>query len=130
MNKVYNLKDDYKRWSVVYLTGAETLYKIENRRIGSWIPAYYLLTHSLELILKAKILAKIANNHDVQKLAKMFDSSETKLTDDEKKQILELSKLNIGPGGLRYDNKTEGVFSPKIFVIISDLIKKLLKDKT
>ena len=121
--------NDFSKWAINYLKAAETLYKIENRTIGFWIPAYYLLHHSIELAIKAYIAKSTGSQppkgHDIEKL---FKNSSYSLTTDEGKAVQLLRQVNMGSGGLRYPQVgTNGPFLPSMFNSGAKLVKKLIK---
>lgn len=119
--------EDFKKWAKLYLDGAETLHEIKNRNPHYWIACFYLLSHSLELALKAYLTLENVKGHKLKLLAKKFNKkSNSKITDEEMLKISELVKLNKGQGGLRYDNKIQDNFFPSTFQTISSLIKRLL----
>lgn len=116
--------------AVIFLNGAKTLYEITNRRIGSWEASYYLLSHALELSIKAVVLKETGEQpsriHDKEVLAGKY-RDECEFTDDEVDTIIKLKLLNNGPGGLRYDNEPLGQFLPSTFKDGEKIVERLLE---
>lgn len=112
----------YDQWplsrrALAYLKGAKTITEIHNRTIDFWLVSYYLLSHSVELTIKA-VVGKVQNTtprgHNIKLLSKQYREI-CHFTDEEMRVIRELGDLNNGPGGLRYDNPVIGEFLPFTF---------------
>jgi HEPN domain-containing protein len=115
----------------VFLTGAKTLYEPQNRIVGFWFPAYYNLSHALELAIKA-VVQKVTGSsaprvHDKEELAEQYREL-CNFTDSEMQTIKELKNLNNGQGGLRYDNDPEGDFLPSTFTASVELVERLIAE--
>jgi len=113
----------YEKWpfarkTIIFLTAAKNSNEFANRTVGSHEVSYYLLSHSVELAIKAVAQLKTGNppprTHDKQELSEMF-KEECGFTDDELKVIKDLKELNNGSGGLRYENEPHGDFLPFTF---------------
>lgn len=116
--------------ALMFLNAAKTLNKIQNRTIRSYEPAYYNLSHSVELSIKAVVKKETGKDplwiHDKEELANKY-KDECSFTDSEIEAIVKLKKLNNGPGGLRYDNEPIGQFLPSIFKDNVKIVERLLK---
>ena len=90
---------------------------------------YYLLSHSVELAIKAVAQLKSGLEpewgHDKVELADRYQD-ECNFTDSERETITKLRDLNNGPGGLRYDNQPIGSFLPFTFENGTKIIERLL----
>lgn len=115
--------DHYSRWpfarkAVIFLSAARNANEPANRMVGSHEVSYYLLSHAVELIIKAvaqlKTGAPPPRIHDKQELSEMF-KDECGFSDSELRTIKELKELNNGAGGLRYENEPHGELLPQTF---------------
>lgn len=116
--------------SLAFLRAAERLHEIVNRFVGGWFPTYYLLTHALELGMKARILeqtCQLETGHNLMRLIcghpDLFDFDEADLT-----AIKQLMDLNSGPGGLRYPNDIQGDFLPSVFDSCTNITRQLIRE--
>lgn len=115
------------RKAVIFLNAAKSAYEVTNRRVGSEEVSFYLLSHAVELSIKAllKYTEKSPKpTHDIEKLAK------TKIcgfSEEEMTIIRKLKQLNDGPGGLRYDNTPRGQFLPSTFENGVKIVEKLIE---
>ncbi|GEM_PF-6092545 len=118
------------RKALIFLNGAKTLNEISNRRVGSWEASYYLLSHALELAIKAIVLKETGKQpsfvHDKKVLAGKY-RTECGFSDEEVNTIIELKLLNNGPGGLRYDNEPQSQFLPSTFKNGAKIVEGLLE---
>ncbi len=118
------------RKAVIFLNGAKTLYEIPNRLMGSWEASYYLLSHALELSIKAVVLKETGKRppfiHDKEILAGKY-KAECGFSDEEVNTIIKLKQLNNGLGGLRYDNEPQGQFLPSTFQNGVKIVERLLE---
>lgn len=123
-------KKPYARKAVIFYNAAKILYEVENRTIGSWEASYYLLSHSIELSIKAVAQFRTRKDppkiHDKEELAEKY-CKECNFTDKEIDTIREVKNLNNGPGGLRYENEIRGEFFPHIFNNGLIVVERLLK---
>lgn len=112
----------YDQWplarrALAYLRGASTVSEARNRTIDFWLVSYYLLSHAIELSIKA-VVAKVDGDsprgHNISRLARQY-RQQCNFSNEELRVIDELSVLNNGPGGLRYDNPVVGEFLPFTF---------------
>ena len=126
--------DEYNKWpyarrSLLFLQAAKSIYSDDSRAPGSDEVMFYLLSHAIELIIKAIALHKSGSVppyiHDKQELSEMY-REECSFTDKEMEVILRLKELNNGSGGLRYDNQPIGDFSPNIFSDGVLIVERLL----
>lgn len=127
--------DHYSQWpfarkAVIFLKAAKTSNEIINRDVGSWEVSYYLLSHAVELAIKA-VAAKETGmsperTHDKEELALRY-MRECHFTDSELTIIRELKGLNNGSGGLRYDNEPQGEFLPSTFSGGIKIVERLLE---
>jgi HEPN domain-containing protein len=113
----------YEQWpfarkTVIFLEAAKTSNDIPNRTVGSHEVSYYLLSHAIELAIKAVAQLKTGSPppkiHDKQELSEMF-KEECGFSAEELITIKTLKELNNGSGGLRYDNEPNGDFLPFTF---------------
>lgn len=113
----------YEQWhfarrTVIFLNSAKTTNEITNRTVGSHEVSYYLLSHAIELAIKAVAQKRTGTpppfTHDMQELAEMF-KEECGFSAEELHTIQQLKDLNNGPGGLRYDNLPVGQFLSSLF---------------
>lgn len=118
------------RKAVIFLNGAKTLDEVTNRRIGSWEASYYLLSHALELSIKAVVFKETRKQpswiHDKEVLAGKY-RTECGFSDEEINTIVKLKLLNDGPGGLRYDNDPQDKFLPSTFQNGVKIVERLLE---
>jgi HEPN domain-containing protein len=128
--------EHYSQWpfarkAVIFLNAAKTANEITNRTVGSEEVSYYLLSHSVELAIKAVAHLKTGQmpprTHDKQELAELF-KDECDLTEAELSTIRELKELNNGPGGLRYENEPQAEFLPSTFNAGVKVAEKLLEN--
>lgn len=128
--------EHYEQWpfarkAVIFLVAAKTSNEIVNRTAGSHEVSYYLLSHSVELAIKAVAQHKTGSPppymHDKEELSEMF-KDECAFTDDELATIKELKELNNGSGGLRYDNEVHGEFLPFTFNRSVAIVERLIGD--
>jgi HEPN domain-containing protein len=128
--------DYYRQWpfarkAVIFLSAAKTSNEPVNRSNDSWEVSYYLLSHAVELIIKAvaqyKTGAPPPHIHDKEELSEMFQD-ECGFTAEELKVIKELKKLNNGPGGLRYENEPQGEFLPFTFNDGVLIVERLIEE--
>lgn len=125
------------RKAVIYLNAAKSTNEITNRKIGSEEVSYYLLSHAVELSIKAIAYKETGylpiRIHDKEELAEQYQR-ECEFSHQEITTIVELKNLNDGPGGLRYDNQPIGQFLPSTFnngvKIVERLLEKLLNRST
>jgi HEPN domain-containing protein len=117
------------RKAVIFLKAAINAYEITNRTVGSEEVSYYLLSHAVELSIKAVALKENGEPplriHDKQELAEQYRDV-CGFSDEEMRTIIQLKKLNDGPGGLRYDNQPIGQFLPSIFKEGGKIVERLL----
>lgn len=117
------------RKAVIFLRAAKTANEITNRRVGSEEVSYYLLSHAVELSIKAiaqKDTGRFPMTHDKQELAEQF-KDECGFSQNEIETIIKLKNLNQGPGGLRYDNNPQGHFLPSTFKSGVKIVERLLE---
>ncbi len=118
------------RKAVIFLNGAKSLDEATSRRVGSWEASYYLLSHALELSIKAVVLKETGKKpsriHDKEVLAGKY-RTECGFSDDEVNMIIKLKLLNNGPGGLRYDNIPQDKFLPSTFHSGVKIVERLLE---
>lgn len=115
--------------SVSYLEAADKLYEIKNRFSSWWVPAYYLLYHSLELAFKTCIgnsIQKIPSGHSISKIYNSYKNI-LNLSQEEINVLKQLENLNSGKGQLRYPNSPIGDFYPNVFIDCREIIIKILK---
>jgi|SRR5437660_6036953 len=115
--------------ALIFLRAAQTTYEISNRTVGFEDVSYYLLSHTIELSIKAvaeKAGRSISWTHDKEELAQQYQQ-ECDFTEEELSTIRELKLLNNGPGGLRYDNTPIGNFLPSTFSDGVKIAERLLE---
>lgn len=120
----------YARRALSFLKGAQTTYEPTNRYIDFWVVSYYLLSHSVELSIKAVIKKKLeldTRGHNIISLARRY-TQECNFSQDELAVINQLANLNSGSGGLRYDNIVEGDFLPFTFRDGVKIIERLFEE--
>lgn len=117
------------RKAVIFLNAAKTANEITNRKVGSEEVAFYLLSHAIELSIKAvakKETGDALRIHDKEELAERY-RNECGFSNDEMVTIKKLKELNDGPGGLRYDNNPIGQFLPSTFKLGVEIIERLVE---
>ena len=126
--------DHYKQWpyarkTVIFLKASQTSEEITNRNAGSYEVSYYLLSHSIELAIKAVAQLKTGlpppRTHDKEELSELF-RDECGFSEQELNTIRALKELNSGPGGLRYENIPRGEFLPSTFNEGVELVERLI----
>ncbi len=119
------------RKAVIFLNAAKNAYEIPNRRVGSEEVSFYLLSHAVELSIKALAKEKTGKAprhiHDKEELAVKYRDV-CGFSEEEIKTIRKLKDLNDGPGGLRYDNTPRGQFLPSTFENGVKIVEKLLEN--
>lgn len=126
----YYAQFPFARKAIIFLEAAKTAYEIRNRTVGSHEVSFYLLSHSIELSIKA--VAKRETGyappwiHDKQKLAEEY-KNECGFSNEEVEIIMKLKALNDGPGGLRYENNPRGQFLPSTFKSGVKIVERLLE---
>lgn len=124
-----NKTDKLAIHAIAFLEASEKLYYIENRFSSWWIPAYYLLYHSLELSIKTSLCVagiEVNDGHSVDKIINL-NKNILKFSEEEVDSIQQLENLNYGRGQLRYPNDPKGEFYPNIFSNCRMIIIKVLK---
>jgi HEPN domain-containing protein len=125
----YYEKFPFARKALLFLNAAKTANEISNRQEGSWEVSFYLLSHAVELSIKAvayyKTQIEPSWGHDKVELAERY-RIECDFSEDELITISTLKDLNNGPGGLRYDNDIIGKFYPSDFNKGVGIIERLL----
>lgn len=115
--------------ALIFLKAAAILRKPKNRVTGLWEASYYLLSHSLELAIKAVVQEatgeQVERIHNIDVLADKYKEV-CLLTEADMQTINQFSLLNSGPGGLRYDNLPLTNFLPSTFKKGEEIIEKLL----
>lgn len=115
--------------AVIFLNAAKTIDEIINRRVGYWEVSFYLLSHAVELAIKAVVFKETGHYaqriHDEEKLARKYQNK-CGFIEPEIKTIIKLKDLNDGPGGLRYDNHPKGQFLPSTFKKGIKIVERLL----
>lgn len=128
--------EHYEQWpfarkSVIFLAAAKSTNETINRTAGSHEVSYYLLSHSMELVIKAVAQLKTGSSppflHDKEELSEMF-KAECDFTEEDLTTIKELKELNNGSGGLRYDNEVHGEFLPFTFNRGVAIVERLIED--
>jgi HEPN domain-containing protein len=117
------------RKAVIFFKAAKSAYAIENRTVGFEEVSFYLLSHAIELSIKAvaqKAGRPTPRTHNKEELADQF-SQECGFTEKEIITIRKLKQLNDGPGGLRYDNTPIGNFLPSTFSDGGEIVMRLLE---
>lgn len=126
----------YEQWpfarkAIIFLSAAKTADEVTNRTSDSHEVSYYLLSHSVELIIKAvaqfKTGAPPPRIHDKQELSELF-KNECKFTNEELGTIKKLKELNNGSGGLRYENEPVGDFLPLTFNQGVAIVERLITE--
>lgn len=121
----------FARKALIFLQAAKSADEITNRNVGSHEVSYYLLSHSVELVIKAVAQLKTGSPppriHDKQELSEQF-RTECEFTDEEMETIKKLKELNNGQGGLRYENEPHGEFLPSVFNDGVTIVERLLSD--
>ena len=128
--------EHYEQWpfarkAVIFLQAAKSSNEITNQTVGSWEVSYYLLSHCLELTIKAVAHYKTSQMptriHDNVELADKYQK-ECNFSKGELNTIHQLRELNNGPGGLRYDNEPLGQFLPSTFNDGVKIVERLLEN--
>lgn len=127
--------DYYRQWpfarkAVIFLNAAKTLYEPQNRSWDNWEVSYYLLSHSIELSIKAVAKLKTGHapyGHDKEELSETY-KNECGFIKEELEIIKQLKLLNNGPGGLRYDNKIKAEFLPNYFNDAVRIVERLIAE--
>lgn len=118
------------RKALIFLNAAKMTSEIINRNEGSYEVSYYLLSHSVELSMKAVIEKHTGTDapqgHDIEELAEMYKKI-CGTSEAEMKTIRKLKALNEGRGGLRYPNTPKGKFLPSTFKNGVLIVERLLK---
>lgn len=126
--------EHYQQWpfarkAVIFFRAAKMSNEVTNWDTGSWEVSYYLLSHAMELAIKAVAGLKTGKppawGHDKAQLAERYQS-ECQFTQEELTTIRELKELNNGPGGLRYENEPQGEFLPSTFEEGLKIVDRLL----
>lgn len=104
--------------AIYYYLGAKELYTPQNRNPGFWIPAYYLISHALELCFKGYWEYEndadwIDNTHVLSVINSRITNLNLSATQVE--LLAEIDRLNSGRGGLRYHNNPNAEFLPNTF---------------
>jgi HEPN domain-containing protein len=119
----------FARKAVIFLGAAKTANEITNRTVGSHEVAYYLISHAVELSIKAVAQHKTGNPppfiHDKEELSEMFQA-ECEFNPGELATIKLLKELNNGSGGLRYENEPVGEFLPSTFNEAVAIVERLI----
>lgn len=119
------------RKALIFLRAAKQSNEITNREVGSHEVSYYLLSHAVEVAIKALVLEKTGSEadwiHDKEELADIYQEV-CKFTNEERETIHELKELNNGPGGLRYDNMPNTEFLPSTFVNGVKIVERILEN--
>lgn len=115
--------------SIVFYEAAKKLYIPQNRTADFSVPAYYCLSHALELAIKSvyetKTGKKASWGHRLVPLGQRY-KKELKFSDEDIKILREFDKLNSGHG-LRYVNQPKTEFYPETFTAGQALTEKLLE---
>jgi HEPN domain-containing protein len=118
------------RKAIIFLNAANNANEITNQTDGSEEVSFYLLSHAVELSIKALVLKKTrqtpAYTHDKEELAEKYRDV-CGFSEEEITIIRGLKKLNDGPGGLRYDNLPIGQFLPSTFENGVKIVESLLE---
>jgi len=126
----YYVDHPFARKAIIFLNAAKTLYEPQNRFWDSWEVSYYLISHSIELSIKAVAFTKTGSapfGHDKQELSEQF-REECGFTDEELEIIKQLKLLNNGKGGLRYDNQIKSEFLPSYFNDAVMIVERLISE--
>ncbi len=127
----YYEKWPFARKAVIFLAAAKTSNEVTNRTAGSHEVSYYLLSHAVELTIKAVAQFKTGIappfSHDKEELSEMF-RDECGFSEEELATIKELKELNNGSGGLRYDNEVRGEFLPFTFNKGVAIVERLITE--
>ncbi len=127
--------DHYKQWpfarkAVIFLNAAKTLDEPQNRNWDNWEVSYYLISHAIELSIKAVARLKTGASpytHDKQELSETY-REECGFSDEELETIKQLKLLNNGRGGLRYDNQIKAEFLPSYFNDAVNIVERLITE--
>ena len=126
----YYVDYPFARKAIIFLNAAKTLYEPQNRACDSWEVAYYLISHSIELSIKAVAVKKTGKapfGHDKVELSEQF-REDCSFSDEELQTIKQLKLLNNGKGGLRYDNQRKYEFLPNYFNDAVKIIERLISE--
>lgn len=119
------------RKAVIFLNAAKNANEITNRRVGSEEVSFYLLSHAVELSIKALAIERTGEApmriHDKETLAIKYREV-CGFSEEEIHTIRRLKDLNDGPGGLRYDNTPRGQFLPSTFNNGVKIVERLLQE--
>lgn len=128
--------EHYEQWpfarkAIIFLGAAKTANEITNRTVGSHEVAYYLISHAVELSIKAVAQHKTGSPppfiHDKQELSERFQA-ECEFGTKELATIKQLKELNSGSGGLRYENEPVGEFLPSTFNESVAIVERLITE--
>jgi len=128
--------EHYEKWpfarkTIIFLAAAKSTNEITNRVAGSHEVSYYLLSHAIEIAIKAVAQSKTGLpppfTDDKEELSEMF-KVECDFSEEELATIKELKELNNGAGGLRYDNEVRGEFLPFTFERGTAIVERLVED--
>jgi len=118
------------RKAKIFYDSAKLTNEIVNRTAGSYEVSYYLLSHAIELSIKACVEAftnqKPSRGHRLLPLVEKYKKV-LKLTNTDLAVAYDLDRLNTGRGGLRYPNKYKGDFYPHIFADGLETVEHLLE---
>jgi HEPN domain-containing protein len=126
----YYVDYPFARKAIIFLNAAKTLYEPQNRSWDSWEVAYYLISHSIELSIKAVAVKETGNapfGHDKQELSEQYQK-ECNFSAEDLENIKQLKLLNNGKGGLRYDNEIQAEFLPSTFLSAVEIVERLISE--
>src|SRR3989338_4148450 len=93
----YYAQFPFARKAIIFLKAAKTAYEIPNRTIGSHEVSFYLLSHSVELSIKAVAQQSAGDAplriHDKEVLAEKY-KDECNFSDEEIEAVIKLKELN------------------------------------
>ena len=117
----------YGKKSKSFLEAAQALYLKDSARVMQEV-VFYLLSHSLELAIKAAVFSKsdtmVIRGHRLLPLTQKYREL-LELLDLDIALAYDLGNLNKGSGGLRYPNRYEGDFYPHLYDDAVDVIARL-----